>query len=113
MPKLIRSYLTFKAGVIVPKSGIIAAAAVNAANELELKTTIVVTSGNDSEHMRESKHYTNEALDFRTKTFTKEDKDAWIGVLKRRLGPEYQVILEHEGGANEHLHVEWDLQSER
>lgn len=108
MPPLTRAYLKFKAGVIVPKSGIIAAAAVNAANELGLKTLIMVTSGNDSEHMRESKHYTNEALDFRTKTLTKEDKHAWVAVLRRRLGPDYQVILEQEGRSNEHLHVEHD-----
>lgn len=106
--KLTRAYLKLKAGVSVPKSVVIGAAAVNAANELGLNWDCVVTSGNDSTHMRGSKHYSDSALDIRSKTLTKEDKRAWIAVLKRRLGKDYQVILESEGGAQEHVHAEWD-----
>jgi hypothetical protein len=103
-----RAYLKFKAGAVVPKTAIIACAAVNAANQLGFAVDIVVTSGNDSTHMRGSKHYQDEALDFRTKTLTRPQKETWIVALRKRLGPEYQVILEAEGGTNEHLHVEFD-----
>jgi hypothetical protein len=106
---LSRSYLKFKAGVHVPTVCVMAAAAVNAANQVGLTTDITVTSGNDSQHMRGSKHYVDEALDFRTKTLSKADKTAWIAALKKRLGPNYDVILEAEGQNNEHLHVELDV----
>lgn len=108
MAKFDRAYLKFKAGVKVPRVCVIAAAAVNAANQCELGMELVVTSGNDSLHMRGSRHYVDEALDFRTKTFSKVDKAAWIAAFKKRLGPAYQIILEGEGTPNEHLHVEFD-----
>ena len=106
--RLQRSYLKFKAGVVVPKVTIIAAAAVNAANEMGLTEEITITSGNDSTHTHGSLHYVNAALDIRTKTLPASQKQAWLTVLRRRLGSEYQVILEAEGKANEHAHVEYD-----
>lgn len=63
--------------------------------------TVVITSGNDSKHMKKSKHYSNEAIDIRTNNMgnpvevTKE--------LKKLLGKDFDVILE-----TTHLHIEYD-----
>jgi NADPH:quinone reductase-like Zn-dependent oxidoreductase len=102
------SFLKFKHSVRVPKSLIIAAAAINAANQMGLEVEIWVTSGNDSVHMQKSKHYTDDALDFRTKHLTTEQKHLWLATIKKRLGKGYDVILEHEGDGNEHLHIEFE-----
>ena len=101
-----RAYLKFSSGVVVPKTVIIAAAFVNACNEMALNGEYWVTSGNDRVHAPNSAHYTDEALDFRSKTMTPADKQRMVTVLSRRLGPDYVVILEDEGGLNEHLHVQ-------
>jgi hypothetical protein len=100
--------LKFKAGVVVSKQAIIAAATINAANALGLAGPITVTSGNDSTHKVGSKHYSDEALDIRTKDLTKMEKHALATAVKARLGLDYDVILESEGKANEHLHIEFD-----
>ena len=102
------SLIKFKSSVLVPRTVIIAAAAVNAANVLGFTETMFVTSGNDSIHSRGSKHYTDEALDFRTHHLSTAKKHAWKVEIKRRLGKSFDVILEDEGQPNEHLHVEWD-----
>lgn len=104
MPALLR----FLSGVRVSQQAIIAVAAVNAANQLGLSVTMYVTSGNDKVHRPDSKHYEDKALDFRTKHLSTEDKHAWKRAIKQRLGRDYDVILEFEGGDNEHLHIEFD-----
>lgn len=104
-------FIRFVSGVVVPKVCIIQAAFLNAAHELGVKLpddTAWVTSGNDRVHMRGSKHYTDEALDFRSKTFATAEKHKMLEVIKRRLGKDYNVLLESEGGANEHFHIEYD-----
>lgn len=100
--------LKFKTGVVVNRQCLIAAGVINAANQLGLTQDITVTSGNDSKHMAGSKHYTNEALDIRTKTLTPDQKHLLLETVKKRLGKGYDAILESEGKANEHLHVEFD-----
>ena len=102
------SFLKFLSGVRVPKVCIIAAAAVNTANQLGLGMDIVITSGNDKTHAMKSKHYSDEALDFRTKTMKPLNKHNFVFGLKQRLGLHYDVILEDEGGPNEHCHAEYD-----
>lgn len=68
---------------------------------------IVVTSVNDSEHMTLSKHYSNQALDVRTKNFKDlPSKRAYQKALQDSLGTDFAVILEFIGGANEHIHVQ-------
>ena len=69
----------------------------------------VITSANDSKHGANSWHYKGRALDFRTK------QDALNGlenelrnVVKDRLGPDFDVVIEAVGTDNEHLHVEYD-----
>jgi hypothetical protein len=100
--------LTFKTGVRVPQSAIIAVAFLNAAHLLQIATPLVVTSGNDSTHMTGSKHYSDQALDFRTKTLTTGQKHALQIAVQKRLGRDYDCVLEDLGGPNEHLHVEHD-----
>lgn len=100
--------LKFKAGVKVSKQAIISAAAINAANVLGITKDITVTSGNDSKHKKGSKHYTDEALDIRTKNLTRDEKHALCTAVQSRLGEDYQVFLEFEGGPQEHAHIEHD-----
>mgnify|MGYP001589919728 CR=1 FL=1 len=102
------SLLKFQTAVRVPWVCYIAAATVNAANVLGLKADMLVTSGNDKIHMKKSKHYSDEALDFRTKHLAPAEKTALRNEVKRRLGKDFDAILEDEGGDNEHLHVEYD-----
>lgn len=102
------SLIRFQAGVQVPWVCYILAATVNAANVLKLKVDMLVTSGNDKVHARGSKHYSDEALDFRTKHLTPPEKLALRNMIKERLGREFDVILEGVGTPNEHLHVEHD-----
>lgn len=102
------AFLKFKSSVVVPKTVIIAAAAINAWHELQLPGDLTVTSGNDSVHSKGSLHYKDCALDLRSKTLTTVQKHTFAKVLQRRLGRDYDVILEDEGKTNEHLHVEYD-----
>lgn len=70
---------------------------------------VVITSGNDSKHMKGSKHYTNEAVDIRSKNFpSKAAKRIFISAVLLRLGPGYEMFLESEGRVNEHFHCEYD-----
>lgn len=102
-------------GTVRPYSLHILCAFVNAALEGELLAkddstalNMLVTSGNDSRHRDGSAHYKDGALDFRTKHLTPAEKHWLRDKVAERLGPLYDVILEDEGGPNEHLHVERD-----
>lgn len=100
--------LKIKSGAKVSRQVIIAAGVTNAAEEVGLVEDMVITSGNDSKHKPGSKHYSDEALDFRTKHLPSNAKEGFAEAVQKRLGPDYDVILESEGGVNEHLHVEFD-----
>jgi hypothetical protein len=100
--------LKIKNTVVVPKVVVIAAAVVNAANILGLKQDMLITSGSDGVHMPGSLHYLDRALDFRTKHLSLAGKRALVTSVKKRLGKNYDVILENAGGMNEHLHIEHD-----
>ena len=93
-----------------PYALVIAAAAINAALDLEpgLARDIVITSGTDGHHMTGSKHRGGGALDFRIHGFPGSVLTHWIDGVKLRLGPDYQCLIEHLGEPNEHLHVERD-----
>lgn len=67
---------------------------------------LVITSGTDGQHAPTSAHYTGEALDLRTTPFGRTALRAWMSDLAQELGPRYTVLLEDEGAANEHLHVQ-------
>lgn len=102
------AYVKIKTGV-KPKSLIILAAIANVAQTLQEPNDVTITSGNDSKHMKGSKHYSDAALDVRTKNFpSKAAKVAFKDAVQKRLGPDYQCLLEGEGTANEHLHIEHD-----
>jgi hypothetical protein len=102
------SLLKFKETVVVAKTAIIAAAVVNAANVMKIPADMLVTSGNDGEHMKGSKHYTNEALDFRTHHLCDADKQGLLMRVIERLGKDYDAFIEDLNGSNEHLHIEFD-----
>lgn len=93
-------------GTVVPKSLTITAALANAGVELGLEMTITV--GRNGTHQVGSKHGTDEALDFRTHHLTTSQRVALVRVLRRRLGPAYDVIVEDVGLPNEHGHAEYD-----
>lgn len=95
-------------GKVQPKSLTIAAAIVNAGIELALPD-MVITHGRDGKHTTiDSKHYTDEALDFRTKHLSFVDKQLLVVAVRRRLGEDYDVLLEDAGTNNEHGHAEHD-----
>ncbi len=72
----------------------------------------VVTSGNDGEHTpksgKTSLHYLGRALDFRTKHLPMSHKLPLRLQVQAALGEQWDVVLEHVGMDNEHLHVEFD-----
>ena len=96
------SLLKFIPTVVISKQAVIAAAAVNAKTVLGLPSNTLVTSGNDSVHMEGSLHYQDRALDFRTRDLTRDEVTQWAGEIERRLGPDYDVVIE-----SDHLHVEY------
>ena len=67
---------------------------------------IVITSANDSTHKANSKHYSNEALDVRSKSFDADARAAFIAALKRELGEAFTVLYEGDGTPNQHFHVQ-------
>ena len=67
----------------------------------------VITSVSEGRHKRASKHYTGCAVDFRMKHFT-GSKTKLVQDIREACGDDVDVIHEAEGGANEHLHVEYD-----
>lgn len=76
-----------------------------AANEaVEQGVNITITSGTDGVHMPNSKHYTYEAIDIRSSNFpTLSAKTKFLNGLSKRLGPNYDCILEKD-----HFHCEYD-----
>lgn len=81
----------------------IAAAAINAAIQLDAPFDIVITSGTDSKHMPGSRHYSGDALDLRRSNIPPKWLDRYLTQLRGRLGSDYDVVLEHD-----HIHVEYD-----
>ena len=75
----------------------------------ELGLDCVITSANDSKHMTRSKHYSDMALDFRTKTIPRDKLDAFLTRVKFKLNipaSGYFAQLEYRDKPNEHLHVQ-------
>ena len=68
-----------------------------------------ITSANDSGHKTGSHHYRDLAYDFRTKHVDKaHTKHEIVSEIRGLLSPTFDVLFEDEGGANEHLHIEYD-----
>ena len=67
-----------------------------------------ITSGNDFEnHVKNSKHYQNKALDFRLKGIPNQKKLLIVEDIKKALGNRFSVFHENKNGDTEHLHIEW------
>lgn len=90
---------------LVPQMAIAATVVRDAYADFKCEPTI--TSCNDSKHGVDSLHFVGRALDFRTHDFT-GDKQLLLAELKTDLGSNFDVLLEDPGGANEHIHVEYD-----
>lgn len=70
-------------------------------------TNLVITSMNDGEHMHNSRHYIDEAIDIRTHNFPNlESKIDFCYRFNDMLGPKFTVILENQGLPTEHIHVQ-------
>lgn len=72
---------------------------------------IFVTSINDSnKHSKTSRHYKDEAIDVRSKNFTKEEKTNFLlrmpEILHMSSKTKFTVLLEGEGTENEHFHIQ-------
>lgn len=93
----------------------IVCAFVNAALELGMLLrsddpgeNLLITSAQDSQHHPGSVHPLGMAVDFRTHNLRSGQARRLRDRVQERLGAAYDVILEDEGGPNEHLHVERD-----
>lgn len=68
------------------------------------KYNLVITSANDSVHMKDSKHYDNEAIDLRTHNLKNPEEVRML--LKSKLGDKFTVLHESPGLPNAHLHIQ-------
>ena len=74
-------------------------------------TEVVITSGSEPTevHMPDSLHYKERAVDIRSRNLPSDDaKQAVLAEVRRRVGKDYDVILEGLGKPYEHFHVEFD-----
>jgi len=62
-----------------------------------------ITSCKDGKHKDDSLHYEGNACDFRTRDIPANLVPLIVDQVKRKLGPDFDVILEAT-----HLHVEYD-----
>jgi hypothetical protein len=70
---------------------------------------VVITSANDGKHSRRprSRHYTDEAVDVRSRSFrTDAMRQRFLRRLRRELGPSFWLDYEHPGKPNAHFHLQ-------
>jgi len=70
---------------------------------------VVITSANDGKHSQRprSRHYTNEAIDLRSRNFrTAAARDRFLARLREELGSRFYVAHESHGKPNAHIHVQ-------
>ncbi len=69
----------------------------------------VITSGNDSQHAKGSKHYLNWAIDLRGNNVSDGLLRKMAKELKKELGDDYIVIAEFfpKNPANDHIHIQY------
>ena len=76
------------------------------------KVEIIITSGSEAatKHKKGSKHYTGDAVDIRSKTFTTEQQNKILNAFynNRDLRLNFDLLLESKGKPNEHFHLEYD-----
>jgi len=79
-----------------------------------VETVPVITSANDSTHGKNSYHYSDYAIDLRSKNLSNEQKLAILADLKQSLsGRNYDVLLESLGTDNEHFHIEFNARNKQ
>lgn len=71
---------------------------------------VIITSLNDGKHSLNSKHYSGEAVDIRSKHLSTANKRKILEELRLALSyPKlFDVLLEYENQDNEHFHIEYD-----
>ena len=70
---------------------------------------VVITSANDGKHSQRprSRHYSNEALDLRSRNFrTPAARDRFLARLRAELGSRFYVVYEGHGKPSAHIHVQ-------
>ena len=72
------------------------------------KILFLLLSGNDGVHMKNSKHYKNEAIDIRTKDMSEQNKVLTKVWIKKWLGMNYDVVLE-----SDHIHIEYHTKQKK
>jgi hypothetical protein len=91
-----------------PKMEPVIVAVAAAARKLALPQP-VITSGNDSQHMKGSLHFKNRALDFRGNNIQPAVGKRLESEVRAILGQDYDVAFElFMNASNNHLHVEYD-----
>lgn len=80
-----------------------------------ITNVLTITSANDGKHKDTSRHYSGNALDFRTQdmwnTLSANQRMYELSVLRSSLTaalPGFDVVLESVNLPNEHMHIEWD-----
>lgn len=76
-----------------------------------LPPELVITAGSDGTHATNSRHYTYEAIDVRSKNFPslarkQEFRRRWEAQLEARFPGKFRVLLESVGSDNEHFHAQ-------
>jgi hypothetical protein len=80
----------------------------NAASRVQGVGEAWVTSAMDSTHSTDSLHYALRAIDIRTHNLTDTQIVDLVAQLKLEFGRDADVIYEHAGTPNAHIHLEWD-----
>ena len=73
---------------------------------------LIITSLCDGVHGSNSYHYLLGAFDGRTKHLEVDEKEGVTERLRRKLGDQWDVLLEDVGEPNEHLHVEVNIREQ-
>ena len=91
---------------LIAPAGFVLLKAIQQASEL-LLTDLTITSATDGIHTGPTDpHLRGEAYDVRTKDLTDQVKAKLEQLVAAIAGPQFYVLLEDEGGANEHLHCQ-------
>lgn len=72
------------------------------------KREAICTSALEGKHRSGSLHYRGHAIDLRTNDLPLSTKYRLLEELRSELGDGYDIIIEHVGRPQEHIHLEWD-----
>lgn len=80
----------------------------SAFRDIAPKSEFVITAMTDGKHMKNSLHYKGLAVDIRSNMLDEPLKFKILHEGKRRLGANFDFILEGLNTAQEHYHLEFD-----